>query len=129
MRVFKRYLAVDQTNPIIGCYGNDSHHYRKEGSEKRMKSLPENLYRAAARIKELKSMKVSFGMRRLIPLFSNGTKAKSQLYYGPFLTLVDHEDLLDWVQDKGDRDHNGPDTHTCACHPEHEKGHQDLFRW
>ena len=67
--------------------------------------------------------------RRLIPLFSNGTKAKSQLYYGPFLTLVDHEDLLDWVQDKGDRDHNGPDTHTCACHPEHEKGHQDLFRW
>ena len=79
MRVFKRYLAVDQTNPIIGGYGNDSHHYNKEGSEKRMKSLPENLYKAAARIKELKSMKVSFGMRRLIPLFSNGTKAKSQL--------------------------------------------------
>jgi hypothetical protein len=37
--------------------------------------LPENLYRAAPKIKELKNMKVSLGMRRLMLLCSKGAKA------------------------------------------------------
>jgi len=48
---------------------------------KKLNRLPENLYKAAANINELKKMKVSLGSKRLTFLFSKGTNAKLNCKY------------------------------------------------
>jgi hypothetical protein len=60
----------------------------------------ENLYRAAARIKLLKKIKVSFCYKRPTPLFSKGRNAIN-IRIVDEITLINHEDLLNRIQDKG----------------------------
>ena len=42
-------------------------------------------------------------------------------------TLVYCEYGLNGVKDKCHGDHDGPNTHAGAGHPEHEEGHEDLL--
>ena len=42
-------------------------------------------------------------------------------------TLVDGEDRFQRVQEEGHTDHDRPDRHGGAGHPEHEQGDEDLL--
>jgi hypothetical protein len=42
--------------------------------------------------------------------------------------LINHEDLLNRIQDKGNWYHDCPDAHACTCHPEHKECNKDLLR-
>ena len=117
------YLAFDEADPVVGSHGDDAHHGELIDGRREYDGIAEDVRQLWHQQVDALILERRESYIKSVSIPAEDARKKY------VLTLVDGEDGFQRVKEKGHTDHDRPDRHRGAGHPEHEQGDEYLLRW